>query len=165
MSKIFGVVLRLQEPEITARCYGKECGRGIFAALFDDDLGALVACSQEECSYLEKQTDEPLWKDGEGRDVYLRLLTPLPANVELTGAAAGLSPQRPATEGSEVERRVGPLDGKCGFCGAVAHAGEEWGYTKDLAQQWVLSCPRCCSESGGAVREIAANGLPGASKW
>ena len=28
-------------------------------------------------------------------------------NVELTGAAAGLSPQRPATEGSEVERRVG----------------------------------------------------------
>ena len=86
-------------------------------------------------------------------------------NVELTGAAAGLSPQRPATEGSEVERRVGPLDGKCGFCGAVAHAGEEWGYTKDLAQQWVLSCPRCCSESGGAVREIAANGLPGASKW
>ena len=34
---------------------------------------------------------------------------PLPEapNVELTGAAAGLSPQRPATEGSEVERRVG----------------------------------------------------------
>ena len=29
------------------------------------------------------------------------------SNVELTGAAAGLSPQRPATEGSEVERRVG----------------------------------------------------------
>jgi len=27
-------------------------------------------------------------------------------NVELTGAAAALLPQRPATEGSEVERRV-----------------------------------------------------------
>ena len=82
MSKIYGVVLRLQEPEITARCYGKECGRGIFAALFDDDLGALVPCAQEECPHLEKQTDEPLWKDGEGRDVYLRRLTPLTANVQ-----------------------------------------------------------------------------------
>jgi hypothetical protein len=81
MSKIYGVVLRLQEPEITARCYGKECGRGIFAALFDDDLGALVPCAQEECPHLEKQTDEPLWKDGEGRDVYLRRLTPLTANA------------------------------------------------------------------------------------
>ncbi len=29
------------------------------------------------------------------------------SNVELTGAAAALLPQRPATEGSEVERRVG----------------------------------------------------------
>lgn len=87
MSKVFGVVLRLQEPEITARCYGKECGRGIFAALFDDDLGALVPCLQEECPFLEKQTGEPLWKDGEGRDVYLRRLTPLMPNVEVTGLA------------------------------------------------------------------------------
>jgi len=92
MSKIFGVVLRLQEAEITARCYGKECGRGIFAALFDDDLGALVPCAQEECPYLEKQTDEPLWKDGEGRDVYLRRLTPLTANaLGQRGAACGAS--------------------------------------------------------------------------
>lgn len=77
MGKIYGVVLRLQEPEITARCYGKDCGRGIFAALFYDDIGALVPCAQEECPFLEKQTDEPLWKDGEGRDVYLRRLVPL----------------------------------------------------------------------------------------
>lgn len=80
-SKMFAVVFRLQEPEITARCYGKECGRGIFAALFDDDLGALVPCAQEVCPFLDKQTDEPLWEDGEGRDVYLRRLTPLTANV------------------------------------------------------------------------------------
>lgn len=74
MGKLFGVVLRLQEPEITANCYGSGCGRGIFALLFDDDLGALVPCAQEECPHLDKQTDEPLWKDGEGRDVYLRRL-------------------------------------------------------------------------------------------
>lgn len=40
-------------------------------------LGALVPCAQEVCPHLRKQTDEPIWKDGEGRDVYLRLLTPL----------------------------------------------------------------------------------------
>jgi len=77
MRKIFAVVLRTQEPEITARCYGKECGRGIFAMMHDEDLGALVPCAQEVCPHLRKQTDEPIWKDGEGRDVYLRLLTPL----------------------------------------------------------------------------------------
>ena len=81
MGKLYGVVLRLQEPEITANCYGNGCGRGIFAALFDDDLGALVPCAQEECPHLEKQMDEPLWKDGEGRDVYLRRLKSLPANA------------------------------------------------------------------------------------
>lgn len=85
MAKIYGVVLRLQEPEITANCYGNGCGRGIFAALFDDDLGALVPCAQEECPHLDKQMDEPLWKDGEGRDVYLRRLRTLTANVDVTG--------------------------------------------------------------------------------
>lgn len=49
-------------------------------ALFDDDLGALVPCAQEECPHLDKQMDEPLWKDGQGRDVYLRRLKSLPAN-------------------------------------------------------------------------------------
>ena len=34
--------------------------------------------------------------------------TDMGANVELTGAAAALLPQRPATEGSEVDRRVSP---------------------------------------------------------
>ena len=33
-------------------------------------------------------------------------------NVELTGSRAGSSPVSPATEGSEVERRVGPLETK-----------------------------------------------------
>jgi len=83
MSKVFGVVLRLQEPEITARCYGKECGRGIFAAMFTPELGALVPCLQEECPFLEKQMDEPLWIDGEGRDVYLRRLTTLIPNTKV----------------------------------------------------------------------------------
>ena len=93
MGKLYGVVLRLQEPEITANCYGNGCGRGIFAALFDDDLGALVPCAQEECPHLEKQMDEPLWKDGEGRDVYLRRLKSLPANAIGQGSAAcGASP-------------------------------------------------------------------------
>ncbi len=78
MSKLFAVVLRLQEPEISARCYGKDCGRGILAVMTDDDLGALVPCAQDVCPYLEKQTDEPLWKDGRGNDVYLRRLTPIP---------------------------------------------------------------------------------------
>lgn len=94
MGKLYGVVLRLQEPEITANCYGKGCGRGIFAALFDDDLGALVPCAQEECPHLDKQMDEPLWKDGQGRDVYLRRLKSLPANAELSG------PRPLAAEGS-----------------------------------------------------------------
>ena len=78
MSKLFAVVLRLQEPEISARCYGKDCGRGILDVMTDDDLGALVPCAQDVCPYLEKQTDEPLWKDGRGNDVYLRRLTPIP---------------------------------------------------------------------------------------
>jgi|JI7StandDraft_1071085.scaffolds.fasta_scaffold189806_3 hypothetical protein len=77
MSKLFAVVLRLQEPEITARCYGKDCGRGILAGMFHDDLGALVPCAQEVCPYLDKQTDDPLWKDSNRNDVYLRRLTPL----------------------------------------------------------------------------------------
>lgn len=76
-TKIFGIVLRLQEPEITARCYGALCGRGIFAALFDEDLGALVPCAQETCPFLDKETPEPLWKDAEGRDVHLRRMIPL----------------------------------------------------------------------------------------
>ena len=100
MGKLYGVVLRLQDPEITANCYGNGCGRGIFAALFDDDLGALVPCAQEECPHLEKQMDEPLWKDGEGRDVYLRRLKSLPANDPNSGAARGL------IAGGPLQRRV-----------------------------------------------------------
>lgn len=103
MGKLYGVVLRLQEPEITANCYGKGCGRGIFAALFDDDLGALVPCAQEECPHLDKQMDEPLWKDGQGRDVYLRRLKSLPANVEFRGAQR--SGASAGTQGSASEER------------------------------------------------------------
>jgi hypothetical protein len=105
MGKMFAVVINLQEPEITARCYGMECGRGIFSTLFDDSLGALVLCAHEACPHLDKQTDEPLWKDGEGRDVYLRRMTPLTGNAEVTGSPAlsasprGLPGSTPATNG------------------------------------------------------------------
>lgn len=78
MSKLFAVVLRLQKPEISARCYGKDCGKGILAVTTDDDLGALVLCEQDMCPFLKKQTDAPLWKDGSGNDVYLRRLTTIP---------------------------------------------------------------------------------------
>ena len=47
------------------------------------------------------------WREALEADAVAWLESVMGANVELTGAAAGLSPQRPATEGSEVERRVG----------------------------------------------------------
>lgn len=104
-TRIFGVVLRLQEPEITANCYGRGCGRGIFAALFDDDLGALVPCAQEECPHLDKQTDEALWKDAEGRDVFLRRLKALPANAELCGGPSGPSERAPGSAARLLRRK------------------------------------------------------------
>ena len=50
------------------------------------------------------------------------------------------------------------------FCKETPHYPREqgWGYTKDLAEKWLLSCPRCCAEAGGAVREIANDGGAGA---
>lgn len=77
MENMYVVVLSLQEPEITAHCFG-DCGRGILMVTHDPDIGALVPCRQEECPHLDKQTTEPIWKDGVGRDVYLRRLVPLP---------------------------------------------------------------------------------------
>lgn len=77
MENMYVMALSLQEPEITAHCFG-DCGRGILAPMFDRDLGALVPCSQEECPHLDKQTTEPIWKDSGGRDVYLRRLVTLP---------------------------------------------------------------------------------------
>lgn len=73
---IYALVLRLQEPEITAHCFG-DCGRGILSGLMDDDLGPLIPCAHEQCPHLEAQMDEPLWTDPqEGRPVYLRRLVP-----------------------------------------------------------------------------------------
>lgn len=83
MGRMFAVVMGLQEAEITANCYGSGCGCGILAALVDEDLGVLVPCAQEQCPHLAKQMDEPLWKDGEGRDVYLSL----PANAKVSRSA------------------------------------------------------------------------------
>lgn len=36
--KIFVTVLALQEPEITQRCFGKDCGKGIVALVSHEDL-------------------------------------------------------------------------------------------------------------------------------
>lgn len=85
MGKIYALVLDVQEAEITARCYGSECGHGLLGAIFDDCIGALVPCAQEQCPFLEQQMDEPIGKDSEGHDVYLRKMTPLPANAALCG--------------------------------------------------------------------------------
>ena len=75
--KIFVTVLALQEPEITQRCFGKDCGKGIIALVSHEDLGALMPCAQEICQFIDRQSDEPVWFDGYGREVYLRRMTKL----------------------------------------------------------------------------------------
>ncbi len=76
MPPIYALVLSLQEPEITAHCFG-DCGKGLMAGLYDPDLGNLIPCAQTECPHLEKQSDESLWTDAQGRPVFLRRLKPM----------------------------------------------------------------------------------------
>ena len=52
-------------------------------------------------------------------------------NVELTGAAPDLSAQRPATEGSEVERRVGGAGDQNPWFELRGPGGEVWMLYKD----------------------------------
>ena len=80
-SPVYVTVLRLQEPEITAHCFG-DCGKAILASLIDEQLGALMPCRETNCPHLDKQMDEALWTDAGGDPVFLRRLTPLPANAE-----------------------------------------------------------------------------------
>ena len=75
--KIFVTVLALQEPEITQRCFGKYCGKGILALVSHEDLGALMPCAQEICPFIDRQSDNPLWFDNDWREVYLRRMTKL----------------------------------------------------------------------------------------
>ena len=88
---LYAMVLRLQEPEITAHCFG-DCGRAILMGLADDNLGPLIPCAQAQCPHLEAQMDEPLWTAEDGRPVYLRRLVP---NAELCGGPSGPSERAP----------------------------------------------------------------------
>ena len=80
MKKLFALVLGLQEPEITAHCFG-DCGKALLAGISDPDLGALIPCAQEECPHLEKQMDEPLGTS-DGYQIYLRRLVPMKERTE-----------------------------------------------------------------------------------
>jgi len=63
-----------------------------------------------------------------------------------------------------LERRVGLV---CSYCKSVLRYDNEqgWGYTKDLGEMWVMSCPICCAEAGGGVRDIDINGFPGNARY
>jgi len=71
----------------------------------------------------------------------------------------------------ETPMAQGPVDGRvgrqCSFCQERPRYQNEcgWGYTKDLAEDWLLSCPRCCAEAGGAIREIADDGGAGECRY
>ena len=69
---LYVVVHALQENEIAAYCLG-ECGKGIFACITDEYLGALQPCWQAQCPYLEGQGYEPIG-EVDGHPVILRKL-------------------------------------------------------------------------------------------
>ena len=64
-----------------------------------DEIERLNAALLTAASILEQ--------DGDEHSVGYALRCAMTPNVELTGSRAGSSPVSPATEGSEVERRVG----------------------------------------------------------
>jgi hypothetical protein len=73
MTKLYALVLAVQEDLITAHCFG-DCGKiSIGGALIDPDIGALMVCCEEVCPHLKKQMDEPFGTSNmTGEDIYLR---------------------------------------------------------------------------------------------
>ena len=61
-----------------------------------------------------------------------------------------------------------PTD-KCQWCGDALYCLGKLhhmaGFTKTLGGEWLLSCGKCCEESGGSVREIGPDGQPGEARF
>ena len=73
--KCFVVPFEAQEKEINHWCFDN-CGKIIFALIFDAELGGLSHCYCEDCPHDEITMDEPFGESQHGL-VYLRKLKPI----------------------------------------------------------------------------------------
>jgi hypothetical protein len=109
--KVYGLLIfhKEQKPLIEKHCFG-DCGKVSMAGVIaDDELGGLYVCSETQCPWLLKQTDEPYGNTmsfGRPHEVYLRLLTDSPsAQGAEAGGARPVGPLSKANEPNEQEGR------------------------------------------------------------
>ncbi len=71
---MYGLIVGIesQKKQIENHCFG-DCGKIIIGAGYDNQLGEIAICKENDCKYLEKQMDEAIGKIN-NEPLYLRKL-------------------------------------------------------------------------------------------